>query len=156
MMLENGPVEVLDHTTPDMAMAIANLQRAAYSIEADLIGSDAIPTLHETASHVAALQLTMLGIRHDMQPVAILGYSRIDDVVDIDRLAVCPAHHRRGLARRLIETLHDREPDARRFHVSTGHDNLPAIHLYARLGYRRIGDEDLPEGITITRFERTS
>jgi ribosomal protein S18 acetylase RimI-like enzyme len=147
-------VVVLDHHVSAVADRIVDVQRAAYRIEADLIAFDGIPPLHESAAQVAALDLSLLGIFDGQRLAALLGYTRSGPRVEIDRLAVHPDYFRRGLARRLIEALHERESDAARFDVSTGAANVPALTLYQQLGYVAIGDELLPEGVVVTRLVR--
>jgi ribosomal protein S18 acetylase RimI-like enzyme len=153
-MPEAHQVIVLNHRDPAHAAGIVAVQRAAYRVEADLIGFDGIPPLHETAAQVAALNLTLLGIFDGERLAALLGYRSAGAQVEIDRLAVHPAYFRRGLARRLIEALHEREASATRFDVSTGASNTPALALYRQLGYRAITDEALPVGVVITRLVR--
>jgi ribosomal protein S18 acetylase RimI-like enzyme len=134
-------IVVLDHVEPGLAARIAGLQRASYSVEAELIGFGEIPPLRETPAAVARLDLTILGALEHGDLVGILGYRRFRDLVDIDRLAVHPSSFRRGVARSLIEELHAREVDAARFEVSTGADNEPAIAFYREMGYRLERDE---------------
>jgi ribosomal protein S18 acetylase RimI-like enzyme len=155
-MIEDVAVAVLDHRRSDVAVQIAELQRAAYAVEARLIGFDGIPPLHETVADVIALDLTMLALIDHGQPLAILGYRRTGPNVEIDRLAVHQDHFRRGLARRLIGALHTREANASRFAVSTGRDNLPAVRLYEAMGYQSVDEVELPEGVAIVRLVRES
>jgi ribosomal protein S18 acetylase RimI-like enzyme len=147
-------IDVLNHRDPGTAASIVVLQRASYVVEAEVIGFAGIPALHESVEDVMALGLTILAAIEDGQPIAMVGYARLGDTIDIDRLAVHPAHFRRGLARRLITAVHDREPDAARFIVQTGRDNTPAVTLYRSLGYRSVEDVELPEGVVIRRFVR--
>lgn len=153
-MNETSTVVVLNHRDRDTAAAILRVQQEAYEVEARITGFDEIPPLLDSVEEIMALNLTVLGILQEDEPVAILGYSRRDDVVDIDRLAVRPACFRRGLARMLLSTLHEREAGATRFTVSTGRDNEPAVNLYRRMGYRLESSVALPEGIIISRFVR--
>ena len=153
-MSDEAPIQVLDHRQRRWAEQIVAVQRAAYAVEAELLGFEGIPARFETVEDVMASDLTMLAVVEGEEPVAVLGYRRDGEAVDIDRLVVLPDHFRRGLARRLLEHLHAREADAARFDVSTGRDNLPAVTLYQRLGYRKVADVALPEGIVITRFTR--
>lgn len=146
-------VVFLDHTERRAAAEIVRLQRASYAVEAELIGFDDIPARRETADRVSQLELTFLGAVEGGVVVGILGYRRVDDVIDIDRLAVDPSWFRRGVARSLIEEVHRREADASAFEVSTGAGNTPAIALYEKLGYRRTADQALP-GVTMARFAR--
>ena len=147
-------VAPLDLADPVVAEAVLRIQHRSYAVEAALIGFDGIPPLHERVSDMQALAMTILGVVDDPELLALLGYTRDGDRAEIDRLAVHPAHFRRGLARRLLDALHAREAGASRFDVSTGRDNTPAIALYEQFGYRRLRDEALPEGVVVTRLSR--
>ena len=144
----------VDHRAPDVAATLMVVQRAAYRVEADLIGYHGIPGLREGPVEIAALDLTVLAVEdpdNDGRMLGLLGYSRDGDVVDIDRLAVDPGAFRRGVGRALVGAVHDREPDAYRFDVSTGTANAPAIALYTSLGYQPVATT-LLDGCRITRF----
>lgn len=150
-----GAVVVIDHRDPRWSGPLVELQRVAYRIEADLIGSDAIPPLHETERDLARRDLTVLAVLDEEQrPVAMIGYTRIGSTVDIDRLAVAPHRHRRGLARRLLQHVHDTESDATAFTVSTGVGNGPATALYLSEGYRHDGEVIIAPGVAVARFRR--
>lgn len=148
------PVVVLDQRNPDIAAGIVAVQRAAYRVEADLIGFEGIPPLHEAVAEVQALPLTILGMWADGQVIALLGYSRAGPTVDIDRLAVHPSWFRRGVAQALLTALHAREASAASFLVSTGRANAPALRLYQRLGYRPIAEATPAPGLVVTRLQR--
>lgn len=147
-------VFVLDQTDLSVAAEVLSLQRAAYRVEADLIESDEIPPLHDTLDDVSSLDLVILGAREQSDLVAIVGYRRIADLVDIDRLAVHPSRFRHGIAARLLREVHQREKDARRFEVSTGARNWPAVEFYTRLGYRRLPDDTVSSDLLIAHFVR--
>lgn len=151
---EQPSIHVLNQHDPAIATGIVALQRAAYRVEADLLGFDGIPPLHEDAAAVQALDRTLLGVIEGGQVIALVGYQRIGRGVDIDRLAVHPCYFRRGLARGLLAELHRREVDATQFDVSTGRDNLAALAPYRSMGYRPVADVALPEGVVITRLVR--
>jgi ribosomal protein S18 acetylase RimI-like enzyme len=147
-------ISVLDHRDPGVAEEVVAVQRAAYAVEAELIGFDDLPPLREEPEALAEADLLVLGAHDGPDLVGVLGYERDGDVVEIDRLAVRPAAFRRGVARSLLDDLHTREgPDAR-FAVSTGAANEPAIALYRSLGYLWVADEPLAVGITVSRFVR--
>jgi ribosomal protein S18 acetylase RimI-like enzyme len=144
----------VDHRAPDVAAELMAVQRAAYRVEADLIGYQGLPGLAEGPAEIAGLDLTVLAVRDDGgELLGLLGYGRDDGVVDIDRLAVAPAAFRRGVGRALVGAVHDREADARRFKVSTGSDNTPAVALYTSMGYLPVGSKVI-EGCPVTRFAR--
>ena len=146
-------VTVLDHRELETARTIVALQKPSYAVEAALIGYDQMPGLIESPADVAALDLTMLGAFDEGQLAGILGYQRIADVVDLDRVAASTAHFRRGIGRSLLEALHERESTAIRFEVSTGSANRAAIALYTAAGYRCVRQETLAD-IDIVHFER--
>jgi ribosomal protein S18 acetylase RimI-like enzyme len=145
---------VLEHGRLEVAARVVIVQQAAYRVEAELIGFDGIPPLRELADDVSRLDLTVLGALDGDDLAGIVGYRRRAEAVDIDRLAVDPSHFRRGIGTLLVEEVHRREASARRFEVSTGAANAPAVALYLRLGYRRVDDKVLPEGVTIAQFVR--
>ncbi len=122
---------------------------AAYAVEADLVGHDAIPPLHETVTELRSQPLVFLGVSCDRTLAGVLGYRRDGDTVDIDRLAVDPAFFRRGLATRLLREVFPRERDATRFTVSTGSGNQPAVSLYEQFEFRVVGEAEPAPGAKV-------
>lgn len=120
---------------------LRELQRAAYRVEAELIGYDQMPPLREEVTDILRLDLTILGAVEANRLIGMLGYARVTGTVDIDRLAVEPGHFRRGVGRMLLDAVHRRESDAARFEVSTGAANRPAIALYEAMGCRMTSEE---------------
>jgi hypothetical protein len=81
--LDGLAVVLLDHRDHRVAEALVGLQRVSYCVEAELIGDDAIPPLHESVAALAALDLTFIAItERDGEPVAALGYQVADGVLD--------------------------------------------------------------------------
>lgn len=148
-------VEVLNHNDREIAWKIRELQRAAYRVEAGLIGSDQMPPLKEEVIDIVRLDLTILGAEEGVDLVGLLGYTRLDDAVDIDRLAVQPTRFRQGIGGALLYALHHRESDVRRFSVSTGAANRPAIALYEAMGYG-VMSEELSSDVRLAHLERRS
>lgn len=143
----------LDHRAAETANALVVLQRSAYRVEAELLGSDRIPPLHESSQDVAALALNFLAIRRDGVLVAALAYRQSVGVLDIDRLMVHPGHFRQGLARRLVMAALASVPHERAV-VSTGRENRPARALYASLGFEHLGDRKVMPGLDVSDYER--
>lgn len=152
--LDGLSVVLLDHRDHRVAEALVGLQRVSYCVEAELIGDDAIPPLHESVAALAALDLTFIAITEpDDEPVAALGYQVADGVLDIDRLAVHPRCFREGLARRLLEAVLERVPHERAV-VSTGRANHPARRLYERVGFVHLDDLAATPTLVVSRYER--
>jgi GNAT superfamily N-acetyltransferase len=143
-------VEALDLSEPGVADAVLDLQRAAYRVEADLIGSDLIPPLTESLDELVRAALQWLGLRVGGELVAALAYSVAGSAVDIDRLVVAPDMLRQGLGSALLEAL----PAGERITVSTGSRNQPAHRFYSAHGFERVGETEPVPGLPVTHFER--
>lgn len=143
-------VEVLDMTDPTTCEAVLGLQRAAYQIEAEIIGSAEIPPLHESPQDLKQAPLRWIGIRDGEEVVAVLAYTSDGDRVDVDRLFVSPGRFRNGLGKALVASL---DPAAT-ITVSTGAANLAARRLYESLGFFRTHDEEVVPGLVVSHFNR--
>lgn len=143
----------MDTLGPDLedtvAAELVRLQRAAYAVEAALVGDDRIPPLHEGPADLRAARLRWFVVREAAGLVAAVGFTEHDGEVDIDRLVVHPSQHRRGLGRRLVERL---LRDAERAVVATGRDNAPARGLYAALGFDHRGDREVLDGLWVSEY----
>ena len=136
----------LDITEPGVAERVVELQRSAYAVEAELIGFDGIPPLHESASDVISLSIEWVGAFEDGTLVGGIGYRDRATERDIDRLFVDPALARRGIGRALVNAV----LGVARVTVSTGTANPPALALYESLGFQRQGITEIAPGITVT------
>jgi len=138
-----------------VAQRVLEIQRSAYAVEANLVGYDAIPPLHEALAELQSQPLIFLGVSCDRTLAGVLGYRRHGDTVDIDRLAIDPTFFRRGLASKLLRELFARERDATLFTVSTGFGNHAAVNLYERFGFRVVGDDEPAPGARIVLLQRS-
>ena len=143
-------VRPLDLADEAVACRVVDIQHASYRIEADLIGFDGIPPLHDTVADVRQHDLRWLGVWDDGDLAGIIAWIDVDGVREIDRLAVHPQFHRRGHARTLVEHALDHP----RVVVSTGTANTPARTLYESLGFVPIGTCEIAPGVTTTGYER--
>ena len=136
-----------------LARALLSVQREAYAVEASLIGDDRIPQLRETLDELRGAPLCWLGAFDNRQLVGAIARSEEREAVDIHRLVVSPAMHRRGVGTALV-----REVLAlagrRRTTVSTGRANLPARALYEGLGFASVDDREVIPGLWVTRYAR--
>lgn len=142
----------LDLTEPGLLERLAEVQRAAYLVEAAVIGDDRIPPLHETPAELGARGLNWLGAFSGSRLVGAIAWSEPEEIVDIERLVVAPEDHRRGIATALISDLLDHAA-ARRVVVSTGRDNGPARRLYEAFGFTRVEDSEPISGLWLSRYE---
>ena len=155
-MIPESPVFVrLDIADATVAVDVLAVQRRAYQVEAELIGTDAIPPLREDVDGLRACGETFLGA-FDRERLAGFASWKFDgDTLDIHRLAVEPEFFRRGIGVALVRAVLTAEPDARRWIVQTGAANDPARMLYAREGFAEVGERMVGGGVRVTLFERT-
>ncbi len=139
---------------PALAARLLEIQHAAYAVEAELIGDDRIPALHEDLPALLGAGLDWLVATADGAVVGALGRRATPDGVDVDRLVVDPAHARRGAGRALVAAV--LADAAGRVTVSTGRGNTPARRLYARAGFRETGEREVLPGLWVVDAEWTA
>ena len=144
----------LDLTDRAVAEAVLAVQRRAYRVEADLVGFDAIPPLHESLADLQASNETFLAASVDGQLAGLVSWKRAGDTLDLHRLAVDPRFFRAGIGRALVRAAEAAEEDARRVIVQTGAGNAPAKALYESEGFREVGEREVAPGFRVTLFEK--
>lgn len=147
-------IQSLVLTNRELAERVLLIQKLAYRIEANLIGFDGIPTLHESIEDLQASDETFIGYFIDDLLAGVLSYSIGGNTLDIGRLVVHPDTFRRGIAQALVGTVETLDPSVQRIIVSTGALNTPARSFYEKQGYTHIGDVILPDGVTISQYEK--
>jgi len=145
-----GVIRSIDLSAEGVAESVVDIQRAAYRVEADLIGFDDIPPLHEDAPQVRQHRLKWLGSWEGDRLAGVIGWTLDGGVCDIDRLAVHPDFARRGHGRGLVRKLLNH----RMITVSTGTENAPARRLYESLGFVRVGEVRTSPEVTTTQYVR--
>lgn len=136
---------------PYVAATVLALQRSSYAVEADLIGDDRLPPLHEDEQGLAAFRGSWIMAWDGTELIGAIAWSTHDEHVDIHKVMVSPAAMRRGVASHLLGRVLSTSPD-RAVVVTTGRDNAPAVSLYAKHGFVHEGDERVPPGIWISRL----
>ena len=115
------------------------VQRAAYAIEAELIGYPDLPPLHETLAALQATDEELWLCEEGDALVGVVGLEHGEDEMLIARLYVAPACFRRGVGSALVEHALA-QAGGRRVRVGTGARNAPALALYERFGFRRLDE----------------
>ncbi|WP_157000667.1 GNAT family N-acetyltransferase [Agromyces laixinhei] len=146
-------LEVSADEVRDFAASLVRLQRVAYAVEAALIRDDRIPALRESEDELVAAGLHWLLETENGRIVGALAYQVDDGTVDVDRLVVDPAHHRRGIGARLVRRVLQTAP---RVVVSTGRDNLPARRLYEAAGFAHERDREVLPGLYVSDYASRS
>ncbi|SEQ18210.1 Acetyltransferase (GNAT) domain-containing protein [Lentzea xinjiangensis] len=140
---------ILDLSDDAVLHELWTVQRLAYAVEAEIIGFDGIPALHETLDELRASDETFLGSYDEEGLVGAVSYRLDGSTVDICRLVVHPRAHRRGIATRLLDAL----PDGPQV-VSTGAKNEPALRLYRKRGFVETGTREVGPGVPLTDLAR--
>jgi ribosomal protein S18 acetylase RimI-like enzyme len=144
----------LDLAQPDVARAVLQLQRRSYRVEADLVGFDSIPPLHESLAELQASGETFLAALVDDRLAGVVSWKLIDETLDLHRLAVDPGFFRAGIGRALVREAEAAESAARRVIVQTGAANEPAKALYRSEGFSEVGEREVAPGFRVTLFEK--
>jgi len=134
---------VLDRAQAKDIPEILALQKIAYRSEAEIYGDDSVPALEQTLEQITAdfERMTFLKAMANGKIVGTIRGRRDGDTAHLSRAAVHPYFQRRGLGARLIRRLEEEFPDIRRYEVFTGHQSARNLHLYGKLGYRRVRTE---------------
>ncbi|WP_439663194.1 GNAT family N-acetyltransferase [Lentzea sp. HUAS TT2] len=140
---------ILDLSDDAVLRELWTVQRLAYAVEAELIGFDGIPPLHESLDELRACDETFLGLYDEEGLAGAVSYRLDGSTVDICRLVVHPRAHRRGIASKLLDAV----PGGPQT-VSTGTKNEPALALYRKRGFVEIGMREVAPGVTITDLSR--
>lgn len=140
---------------PAKAERLLLVQRAAYAAEAELMGFDGIPPLHETLEELLeADHQQWLGRFEGSALVGGMAWEEDGAAgVELTRLVIAPSAWRRGHASALFDVFDERVA-GRAVTASTGSANAPALALYASRGFRVVGEEDIADGVQLTRLLR--
>ena len=144
----------IDLAQAGLAAQVLELQRKAYLVEAERIGDDRIPPLHESLEELQECGETFLGAFVGETLAGFVSWRRDGDTLDLHRLAVNPAFARRGIGRALVRAVQASER-APRVIVQTGAANEPAKALYRSEGFVAVGDVEVLPGLWVTRFEKS-
>lgn len=144
-------IQVLNLTDDSIAERILLIQKLAYRIEADLIGFDGIPALHETIADIRNSAEIFLGYFVDDVLAGVLSYSVDAKILDIGRLVVHPDYFRLGIGQALVKHVESLK-NVETIVVLTGAANMPARKLYEGLNYQLIRQRILVEGLQIAEY----
>lgn len=146
-------IHFLNLTDVAIAQRVLEIQQRAYRVEADLIGFDGIPPLHETLDALQQSTESFIGYFVEDVLAGVLSYSIADSTLDIGRLVVHPDYLRRGIGKALVEKV-GKVANVERLIVSTGALNTPARQLYERLDYQLIEEVLVLDSLIMAHYEK--
>jgi GNAT superfamily N-acetyltransferase len=146
-------VVVADILDPPVAVRIHVLQHAAYSVEAQRIGSCDFPSLRETLDALRHCPNCFLVFVEDGNIIGCLSYAQSGAAFTITSLVVCPQHLRRGIASAWLRKFESRLPAGSVVCASTADLNDPAIRAYEKQSYGTAVGPAL-EDITLRRLHQ--
>jgi len=147
-------IQALQLSNQAVAQEILALQLPAYRVEAEIIGSDAIPALRDTVESLMSCGETFYGWVEEGELAGAIAYKIEDGALDIHRLIVHPNHFRKGIGRKLLQYVLQDHAHLKKFIVATGAKNVPAIQLYLSEGFIEVGGFEPVPGLPITNLEK--
>jgi ribosomal protein S18 acetylase RimI-like enzyme len=145
-------IKSIDFKDYRLVRELYDLQKAAYLVEAKLIHFYDIPPLKETIDELSESNETFLGYFEEKELAGAISYTIDGHELTICRMMVHPDHVRKGIAKKLLHTLEERNRDIAIFKVSTGKENLPARALYQKNGFHHFEDIEIVPGFFISCF----
>jgi GNAT superfamily N-acetyltransferase len=136
---------------PYLTRALLAVQHAAFEVEAAFVGSREIPPLREDVVALAAFRGRWVLAWDGVDLLGAAAWHELPEQVEIDRVMVHPAAHRRGVASALLARVVD-AAGRRDLVVTTGRDNPPGIAMYAKHGFVAEQDLQVRPGLWLTRM----
>jgi len=133
---------------------VLELQETSYKIEAKIIDFYELPPLKDTVDSIRTCEENFYGYFIDGILAGIVSYKTIKNIIDIHRVAVHPCFFRRGISEKLLSFVEKLETDINKVVVCTGKENIPAVCLYLKNGYKKTKDIEISNNIYITKFEK--
>lgn len=144
----------LDHRDAGEAQRIQRLTAAAYRVEGELLGVPDFPPARRTEASIRAADSRFVALRERDSLLAVAELEDADgEAPNIAGFTVHPSLFRRGLGGELLRAVLALL-GARRVTVSTGEENLPAIRLYERHGFRVVERWSAPGRISMVTMAR--
>ena len=127
-------IELLDHSSGNVANQIYDVFQLSYKVEARLVGVEDFPPLRRSAANIQSSSSHFLGQRIGINLAAVIEYTHGGEALSIDSVVVHPQYFRRGLASELLQYLLAKY-QWQNACVETAAANIPALVLYQKLGF---------------------
>lgn len=138
------------------ALEILQLQRLAYSSEAEIYNDYEIAPLIQSLSEMEAdidNQLVLKATLGDWIIGSVRAFAESGSA-HIGRLIVHPQFQNRGLGRWLLERIEAEFPAVQRYELFTGDRSQKNLHLYGKLGYRVTRHQSASQKVILVFMEK--
>ena len=143
----------LDHSKSLEANQICRTLLSSYAVEAQLIGVTDFPPLRRTATEILDSRSVFYGYWYENRLAAVTEIEKDgENPPNIASFAVHPQFFRRGIGSELLQHIVLLLVSGR-ITVSTASQNIPAISLYEKHGFRNTGRWTTPDGIDMVTME---
>ena len=156
---------IIKSANPNDAEAILDLQKSAYTSEAEIYNDYTTPPLTQTVDEIKndIIKHNVLKAIEDgdnnNNTVKIVGSVRAyakDSTAFIGRLMVEPKLQNRGIGTLLMKAIVQqfKPPEVTRYELFTGHRSIRNLYLYQKLGYREFRRTPVNETVTMVFMEK--
>jgi len=145
-------VQKLDPQLIAISKEIYSVFQASYAVEAELLKAVDFPPLKRTLEKFVQSNNDFFGIWKNDRLAAVAEISCTESQTHIQSLVVHPIYFRKGLATKIMDFILVQFGE-NTVMVETGLDNLPAIRLYEKYGFKEVSRFDTHHGIKKVRFE---
>jgi len=147
-------INEIDITDPVIAKEVLEIQILSYRVEAKIINFYDIPPLKDTVETLQQCGETFFGYYHNEELCGTIAITTKENVIDIQRLVVHPAHFRQGMAKKLLKHVEQQNKDCHMITVATGTQNTPAVNFYIKNGFLKTTEEKITESVSLTYFKK--
>lgn len=126
-------IKSINNKNQAIAKKILQISIDAYSVEAELINYKNLPPLSENVGDIESSESSYIGYHTSEGLAGVIELSSSEEGVWINRLVVSPREFRQGIASKLLNHVLI-NPGV--FRVGTAKDNIPAISLYKKVGFK--------------------
>lgn len=138
-----------------MLEQMLRVQKAAYEVEAQLIGTRNIPPLNETLEELAVVHdETFFGFVMDGELMGFVATMEESPHLRISRLVVDPKFFRNGIGKALVLYVQNHRVPGQKLIVSTGAANVPGRNLYEKFGFQLVKTFVVGDGTEIVEYLR--
>jgi ribosomal protein S18 acetylase RimI-like enzyme len=135
---------------------IHELQKLAYTSEAQIIDDFTIPPLHQTIEEIRSefKHQTFLKVAVENKLIGSVRCYLEKGTCYIGKLIVHPDCQNCGIGTSLLDAAEKQFPDTERFELFTGYKSVKNLHIYEKCGYRRFKSKVVSDKLTLLFLEK--